>query len=226
MIKFTGENCFFLPNYSRNQIINENKIPKLVSDDFTIEVETYIDWKKCIKKMDYKNHFELGITTFNGMPFGIVLRKAWPEFGKPDTPVVSATVWIQGKDKLEPVYCDVLVSEKFKGISKIKMNYVKNKSLELIVNDKSNKIELQSSIADYSESWLWVGCCSGFPFTPTEHQGFFEGEINSLKISTNDYDFLDCDFSMTNGRKIFDDTDFGHHLLNRYLNKENSVVVF
>ena len=121
---------------------------------------------------------------------------------------------------------DILNNFVKEAISKIKMNYVKNKSLELIVNDKSNKIELQSSIADYSESWLWVGCCSGFPFTPTEHQGFFEGEINSLKISTNDYDFLDCDFSMTNGRKIFDDTDFGHHLLNRYLNKENSVVVF
>ena len=120
----------------------------------------------------------------------------------------------------------MVVSEKFTGISNIKMNYVKNKSLELIVNGKRNKVDLHAPIADYSEAWLWVGCCSGFPFTPTEHQGFFEGEINSLKISTNDYDFLDCDFSMNNGRKIFDDSEFGHHLLNRYLNVDNTLVVF
>jgi hypothetical protein len=226
MIKFTGENSFFLPNYSRNQINAENKIPELVSNDFSIEVNTKLDWKKCIKKMDYKNHFELGITAFNGMPFGVVLRKAWPEKGQPNTPAVSATVWVQGKDKLEPVYCDVIVSEKFKGISNIKMNYVKDKSLELIVNGNGNKVDLHAPIADYSEAWLWVGCCSGFPFTPTEHQGFFEGEISSLKISTNDYDFLDCDFSITNGRKIFDDSEFGHHLLNRYLNVDNTLVVF
>jgi len=59
MIKFTGENSFFLPNYSRNQINAENKIPELVSNDFSIEVDAKIDWKKCVKKMDYKNHFVL-----------------------------------------------------------------------------------------------------------------------------------------------------------------------
>ena len=42
MIKFDGENSYFLPNYSRNQISNVNKIPDLVSNNFTIEVETKI----------------------------------------------------------------------------------------------------------------------------------------------------------------------------------------
>lgn len=64
MIKFTGENSFFLPNYSRNQINAENKIPELVSNDFSIEVNAKLDWETCIKKMDYKNHYELGITAF------------------------------------------------------------------------------------------------------------------------------------------------------------------
>ena len=54
MIKFTGENSFFLPNYSRNQINAENKIPELVSNDFSIEVDANIDWKKCIKKIRQK----------------------------------------------------------------------------------------------------------------------------------------------------------------------------
>ena len=65
---------------------------------------------------------------------------------------MSATVWVQGKDKLEPVYCDVVVSEKFTGISNIKMNYVKNKSLELIVNGKSNKVDIHANIINLYKS--------------------------------------------------------------------------
>ena len=59
MIKFDGTNSYFLPNYSRNQISNVNKIPDLVSNDFTIEVETKIDWKKNMKKIDFKTNFDL-----------------------------------------------------------------------------------------------------------------------------------------------------------------------
>jgi|TARA_R100000005_G_C4931731_1_gene160392 hypothetical protein len=220
MIKFTGENSYFLPNYSRNQISNVNKIPDLVSNDFTIEVETKIDWKKNIDRIDFKTNFDLGIIAFNGMPFGILLRR------EGDTPIISASVWIQGEDDfLKPVYCDVK-PKVLDDIIKIKMVYKKNKSLELIVNEDSSTLKLESPIADYSDAWLWVGCCSGFPFTPPEHQGNFCGEIKSIKISSETYDFLDCDFSITNGRKIFDDSEFGHHLLKRYINKDNTLVVF
>jgi hypothetical protein len=162
----------------------------------------------------------LGIIAFNGMPFGILLRR------EGDTPIISASVWIQGEDDfLKPVYCDVK-PKVLDDIIKIKMVYKKNKSLELIVNEDSSTLKLESPIADYSDAWLWVGCCSGFPFTPPEHQGNFCGEIKSIKISSETYDFLDCDFSITNGRKIFDDSEFGHHLLKRYINKDNTLVVF
>ena len=221
MIKFTGENSYFLPNYSRNQISNVNKIPDLVSNDFTIEVETKIDWKKNMEKIDFKTNFDLGIVAFNGMPFGILLRR------EDDKPIISAGVWVVKDDDnlLKPVYCDVK-PKVLDDVVKIKMVYTKNKSLEIMVNGESSTLELESPIADYSDAWLWVGCCSGFPFTPPEHQGNFCGEIKSIKISSETYDFLDCDFSITNGRKIFDDSEFGHHLLKRYINKDNTLVVF
>ena len=68
MIKFTGENSFFLPNYSRNQINAENKIPELVSNDFSIEVDAKIDWKKCIKNAIEKCYLFVTFLSNNSIP--------------------------------------------------------------------------------------------------------------------------------------------------------------
>ena len=69
MIKFDGENCILLPNFSRNAI-STFQLKDLVNNNFVIETKVEVDWKK----LNPEKQRMYGIVSFNGQDMGNEIR--------------------------------------------------------------------------------------------------------------------------------------------------------
>ncbi len=210
MIKFDGENCILLPNFSRNAI-STFQLKDLVNNNFVIETKVEVDWKK----LNPEKQRMYGIVSLNGQDMGIFCNI----YG--DVKIVTAEVWtqkdvgVQNEIKLE-VVDDIL---------DIKFIYNHNKDLELVVNGKSEKINLDNVI-DYQTSFLWIGCCNNNLGTPNHLTGNFLGNMNYLKISAGEKVFLESDFKRVTDYKVYDKSGNGNHLLKKFLNEEGQITIF
>ena len=216
MITLNDKGCWLIANYSRN-MVSTYRIQELVSNDITIEVKCKINWKKIIEsKQDFS-----GIVCFNGAHFGI-LCKIYD-----GTPVISAEVWSKHND--EQICNDAFVeidtdtNDEWRTIT---LEYKKDTKISISTTEGSVEKEIKGTTIDYSNSYLWVGCCDNHKNTPNEFRGNWYGQIKSLKITGVGKKFLDYDFKKKTRYKIYDKSGNGNHLISKYLNDKGHVIVY
>ena len=216
MITLNDKGCWLLANYSRN-MVSTYRIQELVKNDINIEVNCKIDWEKIIES----NQDFSGIVCFNGAHFGI-LCKIYD--GKP---VISAEVWSEYNDEQicndAIIEIDTTTNDEWRTIT---FNYKKDSKISITTTEGSVEKEIKGTILDYTNSYLWVGCCDNHKPTPPEYQGNWYGQIKSLKIKGEKKLFLNYNFKKKTRYKIYDKSGNGNHLMKKFINDEGHVIVF
>ena len=97
MIKFDGQDSYYLPSQSRNAI-SLYEIKNITKDDFKIKTKVKIDWDN----LDMEQR-ACGIAVFNGMDMGIFCGIYEGQR------IIMAQIWTDGKEKadMEEVYMDI-----------------------------------------------------------------------------------------------------------------------
>jgi hypothetical protein len=198
-------------------MVSTYRIQELVESDITIEVKCKIDWEKIIES----NQDFAGIVCFNGAHFGI-LCKIYD-----GTPVISAEVWSEYNNENicndAFIEIDTTTNDEWRTIT---LNYKKNSKISIKTTEGSVEKEIQGTVLDYSNAYLWVGCCDNHKPTPPEYQGNWYGQIKSIKITGNNKKFLDYDFKKKTRYKIYDKSGSGNHLISKHLNEDGEVIIF
>lgn len=217
MITFNGYDCWLLPNYSRN-MINTYPMSKLVSNSFTIETTVKIDWENIEKE----ENSHKGIVSFNGMHFGIQVKIVNGEY------IVSSEAWTLNDDGVSVLNdCYLVVDkEETKEWTKLKMVYEKDKMISIEVNEQKREMNLGGKLVDYKSSYLWIGCQDNHKTTPEKYRGNFYGQMKELKIYTPKDTFFKSNFKKRTRYKIYDEANNGNHIMKKYLNKENYIIIF
>jgi len=108
-----------------------------------------------------------------------------------------------------------------------------NSRMTLYIDDYKDSLSYDTQMLDYSDSWLWMGCCNGF--ITEEENNFFAGEISHIGLfqkafdeddkqlffenldnlsSLNNYDFNPItlsDFKKITPYKVYDLSENGNH---------------
>ena len=119
MIKFDGQDSYYLPSQSRNAI-SLYEIKDITKDDFKIKTKVKIDWDN----LDMEQR-ACGIAVFNGMDMGIFCGIYEGQR------IIMAQIWTYGKEKadMEEVYMNGHATQRVAGNANISFNFVEGESL-------------------------------------------------------------------------------------------------
>ena len=213
-------NVWFIPSYSRNAV-STFRLRELITDDFELYITIKTDWKKLIQS---EQKFG-GILCLNGLHFGILCKyDAWG--GRQ----LAGEVWsIIGEEKHNDV-AQISLEHNSEDIDKdwrdIKFTYKKNESITLETKEGKVTTMLKGNIADYKESYMWLGCADNHLHSPDEYKGNWFGSIKKMRVMAKNKLFADFDFKTKTRYKIYDKSGNGNHLLKKFINDEGHVVVF
>ena len=216
MIKVDRKNVYLMANYSRN-MVSTYRIQELVSDDMEISVTCKPDWKKIIES----GHIYTGVICFNGAHFGILCKVYAGQA------VISAEVWTEHEG-------ENMVNEAFVYVNRdldddwrnIKLVYKKDKTISIETTEGKMEKELLGKTLDYTNAYMWIGCCDNHKPTPFEYQGNWTGQIKKLLIKGKDKYFGKYEFKKKTRYKIYDSSGNGNHLISKYLNDEGHIIIY
>tara|TARA_R100001163_G_C5023780_1_gene165892 strand:- start:217 stop:858 length:642 start_codon:yes stop_codon:yes gene_type:complete len=213
MIKFDGTNSLFLPNFSRNSV-STFSIKGITKDDFKIKTKVKIDWDN----LDMKQR-ACGIVVLNGMDMGIFCGMYKKQ------KMIMAQIWTQGNEKadMEQVWVDI---NDDRDTFDIEIDYQYQSGLTLKVDKDSKTLMFKNNIVDYSESFLWVGCCNNNLYVPENLKGNLVGEMYSLQLYSKKDCVADYDFKLMTDYKVYDYSGNANHLLKKFLNEEGQLIIF
>jgi len=230
MIKFDGTNCLFLPSFSRNSVSTYN-IKKLFEDSFTIRTRVKIDWDKL--KPNSEEQVKYGIVCLNGMDMGIFCNIEENKFTNEYRKCITAEVWTNvenGTAIRNDLMFEVKGDNKFLDIE---FRYGKDKFIELLVDENWSKMHLRGDVVDYSESFLWIGCCNNNKDIPENLTGNLYGEMKKVIITSGEKSFIDCDFTKditmahnVTDYKVYDYSGNANHLLKKFINDDGQLIIF
>ena len=141
---------------------------------------------------------------------------------------IAGEVWsIIGEEKYNDVaQIDLEHNSKDKGWRDIKFIYKKNESITLETKEGKVTTMLKGNVADYKDSYLWLGCADNHLHSPDEYKGNWFGSIKKMRVMAKDKLFGDIDFKTKTRYKVYDKSGNGNHLLKKFINDEGHVVVF
>ena len=216
VITIKDDTKYLLANYSRN-MVSTYRIQELVNDDFEIKVTCKIDWQTIVKS----NQNFTGVVCFNGAHFGILCKVYNGQA------VISAEVWTEHEG-------ENMVNEAFVYVNRdldddwrnIKLVYRKDKTISIETTEGTMEKELLGKTLDYSNAYLWIGCCDNHKPTPFEYQGNWTGQIKFLQIKGKNKLFGNYEFKKKTRYKIYDSSGQGNHLISKYLNNEGHIIIY
>lgn len=223
MINIDRNNIYLMANYSRN-MVSTYRIQELVNDDMEISVTCKPDWKKIIESgQNYT-----GVVCFNGAHFGILCKV----YG--DQATISAEVWTEheGENVVNEalVYVNRDLDNEWRDI---KLVYKKDKMISIETTEGYNEKQLLGKTLDYTNAYMWIGCCDNHQATPLEYQGNWAGQMKKLHIKGKSLFkggkgkyFGKYDFKKKTRYKIYDSSGNGNHLISKYLNDEKQIIIF
>ena len=217
MITTNENNVWLIPSFSRNAV-STYRLQELVKDNFEINVRVKMDWKK-INEYKFTNS---GIVCLNGLHFGIICKVT--DEGHTS---ISGETWTYHNGKQVQNVCNIEINQNdWKDWKNIKFTYKKDKYISIQTSEGRDLVELKGRLEDYSNSYLWLGCCDNHENQPNEYRGHWFGKINYLKIQGKGKPFAEFDFKKRTRYKVYDISENGNHLIKKHLNKENYIVVF
>lgn len=214
MIKFDGQDSYYLPSQSRNAI-SLYEIKDITKDDFKIKTKVKIDWDK----LDMTQR-ACGIAVFNGMDMGIFCGDYNGQ------KMIMAQIWTDGEEKadMEEVYMDINDDS---DVYDIEFDYQYQSGLTLKVNGELETLMFKNRVVDYSQSMLWLGCCNNNLYVPEHLQGNLVGEMHSFQLYSKRDCIADYDFKLMTEFKCFDKSKKGNHLLKKVIDEDlGNLVIF
>lgn len=217
MITTNKDNVWLIPSFSRNAV-STYRLQELTNDDFEINVRVKMDWTK-INENEFKAS---GIVCLNGLHFGIMCNVS--DNGHT---TISGETWTNHNGKQIQNVCSIKINQNdWQDWRDIKFVYKKNKYISIQIDEGREIKELSGKLEDYSNSYLWLGCCDNHENQPEEYKGHWFGQISYLKIIGKGKIFAEFDFNQRTRYKIYDKSGNGNHLIKKFLNKENYIIVF
>lgn len=229
-MRFDEDTFFFVKNRNKYDLAL-TPIDLLTSNDFTFVVKCKPDWD------NIPHDSTTAIIAKNGKHIGILAKK----FTSPIDGVqhfIGLTGWtsVKGLDDEIAFDYDMIVDSDIEEYIITFTHDVKKKEITLSVNGEQVKQKYRGTIADYSNSWVWVGCGCGFSDFPLEHQWQFIGDIDFVGVykkvlTKQDIDKITKDkilteatdrkhkpacvtnFSNRTPYKIKDESGMGHNLI-------------
>jgi len=214
MIKFDGQDSYYLPSQSRNAI-SLYEIKDITKDDFKIKTKVKIDWDK----LDMTQR-ACGIAVFNGMDMGIFCGDYNGQ------KMIMAQIWTDGEEKadMEEVYIDI---NDDRNTFDIEFDYQYQSGLTLKVDKELKTLMFKNRVVDYSQSMLWLGCCNNNLYVPEHLQGNLVGEMHSFQLYSKRDCIADYDFKLMTEFKCFDKSKKGNHLLKKVIDEDlGNLVIF
>jgi hypothetical protein len=202
-MKFDGETSWYIPNMNSNRS-SSYPISDLWDKDFTYCFRFKVDWESMI----VKNKWNIGgIVVRNGANFGVNAVVGIDNEGE-ILKAFESTVWTsKGEEKnsagFEYVDPDKNICQSIKidsNNSKETINWDGwmnccfvngyNLGMTLYIDDYENSLSYDTQMLDYSDSWLWMGCCNGFHASSIENN-YFTGEISHIGLFQKAFDEKD-----------------------------------
>lgn len=231
-LKFNGKNPWFL--FPENQHgLSLSPVKNITNDDFSFIAKIKVNWDEM-----NENNNEGGIVIKNGLHTGLSVAKS-----NKNECFLKGTIWTttknldssSEKEQLQNYDIYIKVNHEEDGFLKeydVCFSYQKKeKQFAVYCNDEYFIENFEGNLLDYSNAWLWVGCCNALDNCDQNSRNFFFGEIYELAffnrfLNKNEFKKylqkeniyfknLICQYDFTNMTeyKVYDISENGNHLI-------------
>ena len=201
LLDFNGDVVWFCPAKNKYNL-SLKSVDDITNGDFTFISKFKVDWEGLDKNIPFR---EGGIVNKNGKHVGLsVFRLGIDDY------FVKGCIWTNNGG-VDDVLNEIVVKLNDTDIDinseiNLAFSYSKQDSkIRLILNNEIYEKDIEGSVIDYSNTWLWVGACNAFKSCDIQYRNYFHGEISFVSIYENYLDLEKITNIFDSNHKVYDE---------------------